>query len=90
MWKTAKLGDVVNISIGKTPSRSENLSFLIHRWHRFCASRTTDFLALNAQLNELPIPYKIDLVLENHIKAPELHAHIARFSQIFYERKDVP
>ena len=160
MWETVKLGDVVNISIGKTPSRSENLSFLIHRWHRFsqifghhrntrkkqigfreipwclrhfCGLCTMqqitkvlaaepsvkkaiiygsrakgthkafsdidvmlnkmplrDFLALNARLNELPIPYKIDLVLENHMEAPELQAHIARVGQIFYERKDVP
>ena len=44
----------------------------------------------NARLNELPIPYKIDLVLESHIKAPKLQAHIARVGQIFYERKDVP
>ena len=49
-----------------------------------------DFLALNARLNELPIPYKIDLVLENLIEAPKLQAHIARVGQIFYERKDLP
>ena len=110
-----------NISIGKTPSRSENLSFLIHRWHRFSQifgtteNTETHGSALgthkafsdidvmlnpyalwplrnffNARLNELPIPYKIDLVLENHIEAPELQAHIARVGQVFYERKDVP
>ena len=44
----------------------------------------------NARLNELPVPYKINLVLENHMEAPELQAHIARVGQIFYERKDVP
>ena len=49
-----------------------------------------NFLALNTRLNELPIPYKIDLVLENHMEAPELQAHIARVGQIFYERKDSP
>ena len=38
------------------------------------------------ELDDLLLPYKIDLSLFGQIGSPELRAHIERVGQIFYER----
>ncbi|MEJ7694752.1 restriction endonuclease subunit S [Daejeonella sp.] len=45
-----------------------------------------DILSLNAQLEELNLPYKIDLLNYNTINEPDLVEHIHRVGVVFYER----
>lgn len=39
------------------------------------------------ELDELLLPYKIDLSLYHHIKNPEFLEHIQRVGKVFYEKK---
>ena len=45
-------------------------------------------LKLENEIDDLLLPYKIDLSLKQHIDSPELKRHIEKVGQIFYERKD--
>jgi predicted nucleotidyltransferase len=44
-------------------------------------------LALENQLDDLLLPYKIDLSLLHTIDNPDLTDHIGRVGQVFYEKK---
>ncbi|MGV7209272.1 nucleotidyltransferase domain-containing protein [Oxalobacteraceae bacterium A2-2] len=47
---------------------------------------TTDLLRIDMALDDLLLPYQIDLSLYHHIDNPELLSHIARAGAIFYQR----
>ncbi len=46
----------------------------------------TELLAIETDLDDLLLPYKIDLSLHNSIDNPELLAHIQRVGVVFYGR----
>lgn len=43
-------------------------------------------LAIENELDDLLLPYKIDLSIRAHIDNPELLSHIARHGAVFYQR----
>ena len=45
-----------------------------------------EIVRLENQLDDLLLPYKIDLSLKRQINNPELLAHIERVGQIFYDK----
>jgi len=45
----------------------------------------SDLLKLENELDDLLLPYKIDLSLKRNINNPELLTHIERVGKIFYE-----
>jgi predicted nucleotidyltransferase len=48
----------------------------------------SDFLALEHQLDDLLLPYKIDLSQKRKIANSDLLAHIDRVGQLFYSKED--
>lgn len=44
------------------------------------------FTRLATELDDLLLPYMLDLVLHHHIDSAELKAHIARMGQVAYEK----
>lgn len=50
------------------------------------AATTSLLLKIEMELDDLLLPYKIDLSLLDHIEAPDVKAHIARVGQVFYDR----
>ncbi|CAM2785666.1 Predicted nucleotidyltransferase [Flavobacterium succinicans] len=48
----------------------------------------SDFLALEQQLDDLLLPYKIDLSQKRKIANSDLLAHIDRVGQLFYSKED--
>lgn len=46
----------------------------------------TELTRINTQLDDLLLPYKIDLSLLNHIDNPDLIEHINRVGAIFYQK----
>lgn len=46
-----------------------------------------DLNRLERELDDLLLPYKIDLSLYDHLDHPDLLAHIARVGVLFYERQ---
>ena len=46
----------------------------------------SELLKLENQLDDLLLPYKIDLSLKKHIDNPDLIAHIERVGLVFYNR----
>lgn len=48
------------------------------------ALTTTDLLKIENALDDLLLPYKIDLSLMSHIKQPDILDHINRVGQTFY------
>jgi hypothetical protein len=49
-----------------------------------------DLLALELAIDDLLLPYKVDLSLLEHIDNPALREHIARVGRIFWERNESP
>ena len=47
-----------------------------------------NFLKICSQLDELPIPYMIDLSIFSHIENPDLRDHIQRIGKTFYTRNN--
>lgn len=47
----------------------------------------TDFLRLENELDDLLLPYKIDLSLKRHITNSDLLGHINRVGRVLYTRK---
>jgi predicted nucleotidyltransferase len=47
----------------------------------------SEFLALETQLDELLLPYKIDLSQKRKIANPDLLSHINRVGQLFYTKE---
>lgn len=45
-----------------------------------------DFLKLESELDDLMLPYKIDLSLRRNIENPDLLEHIERVGVVFYKR----
>ena len=45
-----------------------------------------DLLALELAIDELLLPYRVDMVLKHHIDNPDLLAHIERVGLPFYRR----
>ena len=48
----------------------------------------TDLLRLETIIDDLLLPYKIDLSLKSHINSADLLAHIERVGQVFYSAVD--
>ncbi len=48
----------------------------------------TTLQRIEIDLDDLMLPYKIDVSLFNDIQNTELLAHIERVGQVFYQRKD--
>lgn len=46
----------------------------------------TEFFAIENELDDLLLPYKIDLSLHHHLNNPDLLAHIEREGKLFYSR----
>lgn len=46
----------------------------------------TEFFAIENELDDLLLPYKIDLSLHQHLNNPDLVAHIEREGKLFYSR----
>jgi predicted nucleotidyltransferase len=46
----------------------------------------SQLLKIENELDELLLPYKIDLSLRHKIDSPELLAHIRRVGKVFYEK----
>lgn len=44
------------------------------------------FMRLESELDDLLLPYQIDLSLYEHIDSEELIAHIERVGQVFYQQ----
>ena len=49
-----------------------------------------DVLRIESLLDDLLLPYKIDLSLYRHIKHPDLIKHIEKSGKIFYHKKKDP
>lgn len=47
----------------------------------------SDFLQLSAQLDELALPYSLDLALKHHIENPDLLDHINRVGVVIYQKR---
>ena len=45
-------------------------------------------LNIDNQLDDLLLPYKIDLSIRDHIDNPDLHSHIERIGTDFYRREE--
>lgn len=45
-----------------------------------------DLLELHVKLDELNLPYKLDLILYNEIKDKEVLSHIKRLGKVFYKK----
>lgn len=43
-------------------------------------------LKIETELDDLLLPYKLDLSLLAHVEDPDVRAHIARVGQVFYDR----
>lgn len=50
----------------------------------------TTLLKIENELDDLPIPHKIDLSILHKIKNSDLIDHINRIGVTFYEREDLP
>jgi len=50
------------------------------------ALRLPDLLAIENQIDELLLPWKVDLSLIDHIDNPDLLDHIRRVGTVFYQR----
>jgi len=48
----------------------------------------SDVFAIENRLDDLLLPWKIDLALRNQISNKDFLDHIARVGQVFYQRKD--
>lgn len=48
--------------------------------------KTTDLLKIENDIEELMLPYKLDLSLYEQIENPDLKEHIERVGQLFYQR----
>ncbi len=48
---------------------------------------TNDILSLSVELDELDLPYKIDLVIYDRIEEKSLKAHIDRVGAVLFERE---
>ena len=48
---------------------------------------TNDVLSLSVELDELDLPYKIDLVIYDRIEEKSLKEHIDRAGAVLFERK---
>ncbi|MCF8231830.1 MAG: nucleotidyltransferase domain-containing protein [Bacteroidales bacterium] len=48
---------------------------------------TNDVLSLSVELDELDLPYKIDLVIYDRIEETSLKEHIDRVGVVLFERK---
>lgn len=46
----------------------------------------TDLLKLESEIDQLLLPYKVDLSLHHQIENPDLLDHIQRMGKIFYRR----
>lgn len=46
-----------------------------------------ELMRLENELDDLLLPYKIDLSLKRHINNPDLLAHIERVGQLFYDQE---
>lgn len=47
-----------------------------------------DLLDIELALDELPLPYKLDLSLHHQLDNPQLLDHIARAGKLFYRAKE--
>lgn len=47
-------------------------------------------LKLENQLDDLLLPYKMDISLHHKINAPDLLEHIQRIGMVFYEKQQTP
>jgi len=47
--------------------------------------KTTDLLKIENEIDELMLPYKVDLSLFHQIENPDLVDHIQRVGQVFYK-----
>lgn len=58
-----------------------------------CEGKALDLplmLKIENELDDLLLPYKLDVSLLAHIDDPDLKAHIARVGQVLYERSPAP